>query len=198
MSSSVPLAQSSDTGNGAVRKPISRKRIEANRRSALRSTGPRTAEGKRTASHNAIKHGLLAREVVIKAGDGEENLQEFDELLERLWEDCCPVRVVEEMLVQKIATCWWRLARVLRAENGEVCKRANSAAVEHHLRRSNELHFNLISENEGEENARTEQSDEEAKDAEGSAERKPHATVHWQSNEDFGFAEKACVRKHKA
>jgi len=120
MSSSVTLAQSSDTGNGAVRKPISRKRIEANRRNALRSTGPRTAEGKRTASHNAIKHGLLAREVVIKAGDGEENLQEFDELLERLWEDYCPVGVVEEMLVQKIATCWWRLARVLRAENGRL------------------------------------------------------------------------------
>jgi hypothetical protein len=34
------------------------KQIEANRRNAKRSTGPRTASGKSTSSHNALRHGL--------------------------------------------------------------------------------------------------------------------------------------------
>jgi len=36
------------------------KKIEANRRNASRSTGPRTAEGKTRASRNAVKHGLAS------------------------------------------------------------------------------------------------------------------------------------------
>jgi hypothetical protein len=40
-------------------------RIEANRRNALRSTGPKTEEGKSTAARNARKHGILSREVLM-------------------------------------------------------------------------------------------------------------------------------------
>jgi len=37
----------------------SKRRIEANRRNAARSTGPRTTDGKQRASGNAYKHGWL-------------------------------------------------------------------------------------------------------------------------------------------
>jgi hypothetical protein len=101
----------------SVRKrTVSERRIQANRRNAPRLTGPTTARGKRNVSRNAIKHGLLAREVVITAGDGEESLEEFHELVEKLCQQYEPVGVLEESLVQTIATCWWRKARVLRAE----------------------------------------------------------------------------------
>ena len=56
--------------------------------------------------------------------------------LDRLWQEYEPVGVLEETLVQRIATCLWRLARVLRAENGEIRKRLDWAIAEGVLRAS--------------------------------------------------------------
>ena len=39
----------------AVKPPVSERKILANRKNALRSTGPKTLRGKRTVSRNAIK-----------------------------------------------------------------------------------------------------------------------------------------------
>src|SRR6266704_5370046 len=50
-----------------VRKEPSVRKIEANRKNARHSTGPRTAAGKQAVKGNALKHGLLSREVVISA-----------------------------------------------------------------------------------------------------------------------------------
>jgi hypothetical protein len=136
-------AQPSPT-NPSRKPPASERRIQANRRNALRSTGPKTDRGKRTVARNAIKHGLLAREVVITAGDGEESLEEFHDLVKELWEYYQPIGVVEESLVQKIATCWWREARVLRAENGEIRKRLDTLAVDWALRDSDKANLDLV------------------------------------------------------
>jgi len=40
-------------------------RLDANRRNALLSTGPKSDEGKARSSMNALKHGLTAREVEV-------------------------------------------------------------------------------------------------------------------------------------
>src|SRR5437879_284048 len=82
--------------NSAREQPAYERRIQANRQNALRSTGPKTARGKRSVARNAIKHGILAREVVITTGDGEENLEEFDTLVTDLSEYYEPIGVVEE------------------------------------------------------------------------------------------------------
>jgi len=125
------------------KRPVSERRIQANRRNALRSTGPKTARGKSTVARNAIKHGLLAREVVITAGNGEENLEEFHSLLKGLWESYEPMGVVEESLVQTIAACWWRKARVIRAENGEIRKRLDTLHGDRAQRTSDKGNFDL-------------------------------------------------------
>ena len=48
--------------------------MDANRSNAQKSTGPRTPEGKETASQNALKHGLFAREGAIR-GEDEDDLR---------------------------------------------------------------------------------------------------------------------------
>jgi hypothetical protein len=127
----------------AVKPSVSKRKVLANRKNALRSTGPKTLRGKRTVSRNAITHGILVREVVITAGDWEESQEEFDALIEDL-ENCYqPVGAVEELHVQIIATALWRKARVLRAENGEIRRQLDIAAAGRMLRSSDKGNFDL-------------------------------------------------------
>ena len=99
---------------------ISIRKLEANRKNAQKSTGPRTEEGKRNSRWNALKHGLLSREIVVQSGEGKESVEDYQCLLASLRQDLQPVGVLEEMLVEKIAVCYWRLARVSRCENAEI------------------------------------------------------------------------------
>jgi hypothetical protein len=43
----------------------SEKKAETNRQNVLKSTGPKTPEGKAAVRHNALKHGLLAEQVLL-------------------------------------------------------------------------------------------------------------------------------------
>jgi hypothetical protein len=54
------------------------------------------------------------------AGEGAEDPAEFNELFIALHRDLAPVGRLEEMMVEKIAVCWWRQKRVLSCEVGWV------------------------------------------------------------------------------
>src|SRR5262249_989053 len=99
----------------------------ANRENARRSTGPRTPAGKQAVRWNALKHGLLAREVIIRHGDGAEDPRAFQSLQNRLWAELQPEGIQEGMVVEEIAVCLWRQRRVLRAETGEIRLRSDRA-----------------------------------------------------------------------
>jgi hypothetical protein len=90
----------------------SNKQIEANRRNARKSTGPRTQEGKDRASNNAVKHGLLSQDVLILGEDRDA----LWELSEQLREELEPVGELEDMLVDRIVAAHWRLRRLGRVE----------------------------------------------------------------------------------
>lgn len=82
-------------------------------RHALRSTGPRSDDGKARSSLNSLRHGLTARTVVIRG----EDQADFDRLLEDLTRDRNPQGELEIQLVGEIAACLWRLARARQHES---------------------------------------------------------------------------------
>jgi len=47
----------------SMKRPISERKLQANRANAKRSTGPRTEAGKAASCRNALKHGILSRSV---------------------------------------------------------------------------------------------------------------------------------------
>ena len=96
--------------------PVSSKKLEANLKNAQLSTGPKTEAGKKHSSVNALKHGLLASTVLLANGGAEESAQ-FAELLAALGQDLAPDGRLEEMMVEKIAVCWWRQKRALKVDN---------------------------------------------------------------------------------
>ena len=96
---------------------VSEKQLQANRENAPKG-GVKTPEGKAIVKYNALKHGLLAKEVVITLGDGAENPEEFNALLEDLKTQLLPEGVLEEMLAEKIAVAYWRLRRACKYEVG--------------------------------------------------------------------------------
>jgi hypothetical protein len=108
------------------------KQVAANRRNAALSTGPRTESGKAIACRNSLKHGLLAKEIVIDAGEGAESQDEFNAVLLDLHAQFDPQGPLEEMLVEKIAVAYWRLRRAHRYEVGLIRKKLDNAAEEYY------------------------------------------------------------------
>ena len=97
---------------------ISKKQLAANRRNALKSTGPKTDAGKSIVALNATKHGLCARHSVIKG----ESQAEFDAFHARIFDEYEPVGMLEIALLDKIVTAIWQQQRVSRIENDMIDK----------------------------------------------------------------------------
>ena len=98
------------------------KQIEANRRNALRSTGPRTAEGKASVSQNASKHGFFKRSF-LAPGDVDGD---YETLVGNLEQELAPVTTLELSLVRQIANAEWRLNRAIDLETGLLGHRLDS------------------------------------------------------------------------
>ena len=86
--------------------------VNANRRNARKSTGPRTPGGRKRARMNALKHGMAAEEVVIPGEDPAE-LRASHRSFTAAWQ---PVGAIEAKLVWEITIADWRLRRARRLE----------------------------------------------------------------------------------
>ena len=80
--------------------------------------GPRTALGKRGAKYNALKHGIFSAVIVLKG----ESRAEYDALLNGMRDSWQPQGMLEEALVEKLATLLWRQKRFLQAEGAEIAR----------------------------------------------------------------------------
>jgi hypothetical protein len=91
---------------------ISEKQLEANRRNAQRSTGPKTPEGKAHSSRNNLRHGLTGQITVLPNEDREVH----DAFCNELIESFKPETPMERDLAQSIAEDSWRLNRICAIE----------------------------------------------------------------------------------
>ena len=69
----------------------------ANRANALRSTGPKTSKGKEVVRLNALRHGLLAHDIVLPGEDEEA----FEDLWNAVRANLSPVGPIEEFLADQ-------------------------------------------------------------------------------------------------
>ncbi len=91
---------------------ISPFRLQANRRNAPRSTGPKTEDGKERSRANAFRHGLTAETIVASLEDAED----YSAFEAAIISDYCAETAVARELVLRLASVLWRLRRATAIE----------------------------------------------------------------------------------
>ena len=99
--------------------------IKTNRENALKSTGPKTSEGKQRSARNATRPGLLARSVVLEG----EVLDRFTTLLDSLKALFEPRNCVETALVENMAVARWRQLRLWGMERAGMAEEMQKQAL---------------------------------------------------------------------
>ncbi|MFC1715623.1 hypothetical protein ACFL6S_18280 [Candidatus Poribacteria bacterium] len=95
------------------KKDTSLVKIEANKRNAKKSTGPKNTSVTRL---NAMKHGVLSKEVLIEG----EDKKALAELGKKMRLELAPDGELENILVDRIISSVWRLRRAIRTERDYV------------------------------------------------------------------------------
>jgi hypothetical protein len=88
------------------------KQVDANRLNALKSTGPKTSEGKGRSRCNAVRHGLTAETVIV----GFEDAGDYEAFEATVIADYDARSAVERELVLRLASVLWRLRRATGIE----------------------------------------------------------------------------------
>jgi hypothetical protein len=83
-----------------------------------RSTGPRTRPGKEKSKLNARKHDLYSKAVLLE----DESRAEYNALLNGLMENFQAQGRYKTLLVDYLATLFWRRRRCLQVESAEISK----------------------------------------------------------------------------
>jgi hypothetical protein len=81
---------------------------------ASKSTGPRTSAGKAISSHNATRHGLTGRVVVLPS----EDMNIYNAFCKELMADLAPETPLERQYAQTFCDTQWRLNRARSYEDG--------------------------------------------------------------------------------
>jgi hypothetical protein len=88
-----------------------KKQIKANRRNALKSTGPSPA-GKQVSATNATKHGLFTEHLIVR----DEDLAAFRQFSEHIHAEFRPQGPTEAFYVEHLIDQCWRLRTCLKLE----------------------------------------------------------------------------------
>ncbi len=110
--SKAGISNSSGNGSGPATKGSAATSSALSRR----ATGPRTKLGKERSSRNSLKHRIFSRATIFD----DEQWPQFDSLLQGLRKDLRPEGMLENLLVDKLASLIWRYRRMLVAERAEI------------------------------------------------------------------------------
>jgi hypothetical protein len=108
-------------------KNISQRKIEANRRNAKKSTGPKTFEGKSKSAMNSIKYGIYSEKYLIK----DECYEEFDNYRKKILKCLNPTNAVLFDMATHVVSNGWEYQRCTLLES----KILNSKSLRHNAAR---------------------------------------------------------------
>jgi len=108
-------------------KPLSEKRLTANRANAQKSTGPRTLQGKIASAQNALKHGLRSKIYFEnqpktlhlcpeESNHPTESGETYAIFQQEFKEELQPRTILQKSLFPQIVTLAWRLRRLPHTE----------------------------------------------------------------------------------
>lgn len=96
-------------------------KIAANRKNALKSTGPRSGAGKARSSQNALKHSHFAQKLVaITVGPYAEDADEVAAFIQEAIDVLAPRDYLEMQVAQQIAVNFLRQQRLMKWEGGQL------------------------------------------------------------------------------
>src|SRR5947209_10646546 len=119
------------------RTMASQARIDANRRNAQRSTGPKTEFSKVRAKLNALKDGTHAK--TVSPVLPQEDPIELDRRIKQWFSDLNPRNDAERELVMSAANLSWELERARRCEMARLAYRVRKAQLKDQERRMKEV-----------------------------------------------------------
>ena len=105
--------------------PTSNRRLEANRRNAQLSTGPRTAAGKARVAQNRTTHALTGAHTLLP----DEDPQAYAALLTALVDEHAPATETEAHQVELLAHTQWKLRRAAQLEVDALVSSSRPAAT---------------------------------------------------------------------
>jgi hypothetical protein len=90
----------------------SQRKLDANRRNAKSSTGPKTQAGKKQVRLNALKHGFFAKDLIIE----QKYKSEVDELHLDIFSQMMPKTALQRIAFKEVTFCAWRCEIAARLE----------------------------------------------------------------------------------
>jgi hypothetical protein len=94
------------------------RQLAANRANALRSSGPKTIEGRARSAKNALTHGLRAVQIYCLKG---EDPSHWNRIYRDIWAHYAPVGTHERFLVRSLFRRRVAIERAERAEDSMLC-----------------------------------------------------------------------------
>jgi len=114
----------------------------------LSKRGPKTPEGKLAVRFNASTHGILSLQPIVNA---YERVDDWERHRQAIMNSLCPEDGMEQLLAERVASCSWRLNRVLLYESETIAEAQEGVVESVRQKRKREMELERIFAKEGEE-----------------------------------------------